>query len=110
MDESKESFDDTMDFNIAFSEKMVGACRDAIDVWSATHQTAKAIEEYSEVTKALARALQFNPDLENIQEEIADCFIVSLQMALMYGSKEVFDQLDLKLSRLKWNIKKKLME
>lgn len=110
MNDSENFLHVDMDFNVAFSEDMVEVCREAIDVFPASHQTAKAVEELNECSTALARALQFNPDIENIQEELADVFIVGLQMSMLFGSPEVFEALDQKLQRLKWTIMKEKNE
>ena len=97
------------DFDVGFSERMVMVCEEAIDTFEATTQTAKAIEELSELIRSLSRVLQFEPDFENVKEEIADVLIMVCQMTLLFDFDDVQEVLNKKLQRLEWKIKKEKM-
>lgn len=49
------------------------------------NQKEKAIEELSELQRALARDLQGEGDRANIVEEIADALVMIAQLVLIYG-------------------------
>lgn len=49
------------------------------------HQKEKAIEELTELARAVARDLQGEGDRENIIEEIADVLVTVAQLVLIYG-------------------------
>lgn len=57
----------------------------AIAHFGAENQTIKAIEEMSELTKELAKALIGKADNDHIREEIADVEIMIEQLREMYG-------------------------
>lgn len=78
----------------------------AVDLWQIiahygyTHQKHKAVEEFAELTEALARDLQGQGDRDNIAEEMADCYIVLAQLELIYGNHgEVVQAIREKLGR-----------
>lgn len=78
----------------------------AVDLWQIiahygyTHQKHKAVEEFAELTEALARDLQGQGDRDNIAEEMADCYIVLAQLELIYGNHgEVVQGIREKLGR-----------
>jgi len=64
----------------------------AVDLWQIiahhgyAHQKHKAVEEFSELTEALARDLNGQGDRKNITEEMADCYIMLAQLELIYGN------------------------
>lgn len=64
----------------------------AVDLWQIiahhgyAHQKHKAIEEFSELSEALARDLQGQGDRANLAEEMADCYIMLAQLELIYGN------------------------
>lgn len=96
---------------------------DSIDHYSLGYNIDVAIEEMSELTKALCK---YNRSLEegshsvqddvNVIEECADVFITTTKIAMLFGFKEVDDTIDTKLIRLKErmikdeNIEKDIME
>jgi len=57
----------------------------AVEKWGKVKQTVKAIEELGELQTELARAVLGQGDLDNILEEMADCYIMLNQLSLMYG-------------------------
>ena len=66
----------------------------AVDLWQIIahygygHQKHKAMEEFAELTEALARDLQGQGDRDNIAEEMADCYIMLAQLELIYGNHD----------------------
>lgn len=70
------------------------------------HQSKKAIEEMSELTKALCK-LDENPALDSrneqylydVVEEIADVIVMMEQLKLFFGQKQVEETIDLKIDR-----------
>lgn len=57
----------------------------AIARFGAEHQTLQAIEELTELSLALHRALDGRANLNNILEEMADVQIMMSQLEVMYG-------------------------
>ena len=78
----------------------------AIDTYGYDAQLKMAIEEMSELTKAICKLWradteeEFERLLEDVTEETADVQIMVLQVASMAGSKEVNRIMDEKLERL----------
>lgn len=58
--------------------------RAALDKWGARMQVVVAIEELSELQKALCKVLRGMPDYNNIAEEIADVSIMLEQMTMLF--------------------------
>lgn len=70
----------------------------AVDTYGNGKQISKAIEELSELIRALARC----NDRDNIDEEIADVQIMIHQLVYIFdNSDQVKDWMDRKLERLK---------
>lgn len=63
--------------------------KDAVNVFGVERQTQKAIEEMSELTKALTKP---GTTLEAIQEEIVDVRLMIEQLKDMYGWNEQIEQ------------------
>lgn len=59
----------------------------AVVKWGRVAQTVKAIEEFSELSAALAKLLNSNTDenFEAVKYEMADASIMLNQLALIYG-------------------------
>lgn len=85
--------------------------RTCVELWQIiahygyAHQKGKAIEELTELAKALSRDLQGDGDRANITEEMADCYIMLEQMELIYGNhpevvRAMFDKLDRTLTKI----------
>ena len=78
----------------------------AIDTYGCEAQLKMAIEEMSELTKAICKLWradteeEFERLLEDVAEEAADVTIMVLQVASMAGGEEVDRIIDEKLGRL----------
>lgn len=78
----------------------------AIDKWGAATQIYVAIEEMSEVIKALTKFMRCPVRIEDaipsIIEEVADATIMLEQLRLIFGiNEEVCEAMDAKIERLK---------
>ena len=69
----------------------------AIAKFGTEAQTRKAVEELTELSLALLRALDGRANMANICEEIADCRIMLDQLAIMYD----FDDEIAKVQKMK---------
>lgn len=70
----------------------------AVDTYGNGKQIGKAIEELSELIRALARC----NDRDNINEEMADVQIMLYQLVYIFdNSDQIYDWMDIKLERLK---------
>lgn len=77
-------------------------CMEAIDTFGDGPQQIKAIEELAELQAALARDMNcLQVTDEEIIDEIADVHIMTQQMAIIFGEKEVVQRINEKLKRLK---------
>ena len=79
---------------------------DAIQHYGKDNQLDKAIEEMSELTKAICD-LKRDETVQhtvNVIEETADVFIMMIQMMIMFGANEVDNLIEVKLARLKERI------
>ena len=75
--------------------------REALLHFGYGHQTFKAIEELSELQRALAKEAMHEPRaVDNIVEEIADCLIMLEQLAVIHGQDRVSTWHRYKLERL----------
>lgn len=95
------------------TKERVEIITDSIDHYSLGYNIDVAIEEMSELTKALCkynRSLEegYNPIQNdvNVIEECADVFITTTKIAMLFGFKEVDDMIDAKLIRLKERMNK----
>ena len=85
----------------------------AIAKFGTEAQTRKAVEELTELSLALQRALSGRADMNNIREEIADVEIMLGQMRILYNTPLIVtdftidDWKEAKLSRLENLISKK---
>ena len=77
----------------------------AIDTFGIDHQSDIAIEEMSELIKAIIKHRRYRTaeTLDNLKEEIADVQIMAWQLQLMYGN--VDDIIQSKIERLDKRIK-----
>ncbi len=77
--------------------------RAAVKKYGRVSQILKAIEELSELARALARDLPLNAPEEaeaNVCEEIADLEIMLSQLWLLYDTEEITEWKESKLERL----------
>ena len=73
----------------------------AIERYGAIHQIIKAIEEMSELTKELCKALDLEVNIEHLTEEIADVSIMIDQLMMIYDcEREVTEWRGKKIVRL----------
>lgn len=61
-------------------------------------EVEKAIEEYGEGIEALREYLEYG-EKQHAIEEVADCMIMSMQMAYLLGAKDVTDMMRQKIDR-----------
>jgi NTP pyrophosphatase (non-canonical NTP hydrolase) len=74
---------------------------DALELWGKDLQIDVAIEELSELTTELARMQRGTGDPDAVVEEIADCEIILDQLAKMFGTGDVNDEIERKMHRLR---------
>ena len=97
-------------------ERMVKIITRAIDTYGYDAQLKMAIEEMSELTKAICKLWradteeEFERLLEDVAEETADVSIMLLQVASMAGSEEVDRIMNEKLGRLEARLNEKEKE
>ena len=73
----------------------------ALEKWGMEAQMNVAIEEMSELTKELCKAIRGQGSIPNISEEIADVKIMLEQLVNMFGCEQaVSSWTDRKLNRL----------
>ncbi len=72
-----------------------------IEVYGHSFQQIQAIEEFSELSQALAKNLKGKGDINNIKEEIADAAIMLEQLQIIFDIKdeEINKIIDNKLDR-----------
>ena len=84
----------------------------AITTYGKEEQMMMMVEEASELIQAINKVRRAKNDAEEIEamehlaEEVADCFIVLMQMKLMVCKKRVDEILNYKMNRLKRNLDK----
>ena len=87
--------------------EQVKVLEDAIKTFGIDNQSDIAIEEMSELTKAIIKHRRYNTEetREQIKEEIADVQIMVYQLMILYGEQYgVWDIRDSKIERLKKRI------
>ncbi len=98
------------------SERTAKIITRAIDTYGADAQLKMAIEEMSELTKAICKLWradteeEFERLLEDVAEETADVTIMVLQVASMAGGEEVDRIMNEKLGRLEARLDEKEKE
>ena len=84
----------------------------AITTYGKEEQMMMMVEEASELIQAINKVRRAKNDaeetkaMEHLAEEVADCFIVLMQMKLMVCKKRVDEILNYKMNRLKKNLDK----
>ena len=84
----------------------------AILTYGKEEQMMMMVEEAAELIQAINKVRRAKNDAEEIEamehlaEEVADCFIVLMQMKLMVCKKRVDEILNYKMNRLKENLDK----
>lgn len=81
----------------------------AIETYGKDMQCKMAIEEMSELTKAICKNFRGKPNTDHIAEEIADVKIMLMQLELIFNcTDKVIEWQDYKLRRLKERVKRKV--
>lgn len=75
--------------------------RQAIKRYGVEAQTKMAVEEMAELTNALMKLSRGRVSDVAVIEEIADVVIMSTQLAIIFGEKQVLKEIDLKTERLR---------
>lgn len=84
------------------TNEQVNILCDAIQTYGKQSQVDKAIEEMSELTKALLKERQGDGSVDDIIEEIADVFVMICQLCLIFEASAAVDEfVDFKIDRLK---------
>ena len=80
-----------------------GVINQAISKWGKDYQSVIAIEEMSELTKELSKAIRGNDNHSQIVEETADVMIVLMEIRAMFKIKDTELQkvINAKLDRLR---------
>lgn len=90
---------------------MMNPIHEAVKVYGKDAQCKMAIEEMSELTKALCKNFRGAENIPNIAEEIADVFIMLWQLQLIFDcSQMVSDFIEIKKKRLSGRIKKEVQK
>lgn len=74
----------------------------AIETYGVDMQLTVAVEEFSELTKEICKARRGENNLENIIEEMADCYIMLKQMEIIYDIEhgDIAEVVKSKIARL----------
>ncbi len=89
------------------TEQQTQVLKQAIATYGADHQLNIAIEEMSELTKAICKFKRFKGDneIDQIHEEIADVSIMIEQILMIIGNREqTIIYIDRKIQRLNDNL------
>lgn len=86
----------------------ISVLKNAINTYGKDIQTIVAIEEMAELQKELTKALRGRPNIENIIEEMADVYIMLVQIRLMYDIdiNEIVNNETIKIWRLRERLKR----
>lgn len=89
-----------------FTEEQTKVLKDALDTYGIQSQSDIAIEEMSELTKAIIknRRNPSAPATENLLEEIADALIMLEQLTIHYGTEFISEFIQQKIIRLSLRI------
>lgn len=89
-----------------FTEEQKEVLKAALDTYGIRSQQDVAIEEMSELTKAIIKSRR-NPSVpvtENLLEEIADALIMLEQLTMHYGTEYIAEFIQEKIIRLSLRI------
>ena len=89
-----------------FTEEQKEVLKAALDTYGIRSQQDIAIEEMSELTKAIIKSRRnpSAPAIENLLEEIADALIMLEQLTMHYGTEYISEFIQEKLIRLSLRI------
>jgi len=88
------------------TEEKHSIIEDAINTFGYEQQRWMAIEEMAELANALAKRRRGRASINDIVTEIADVRIMMDQLSYLYGEKQVEEEMERKLARLKERIDK----
>lgn len=78
----------------------------AIETYGKANQVDKTIEEMSELTKALLKERHSNGSVDDIIEEIADVYIMLVQLTMIYKVNPALgDYVEFKIKRLEQRLR-----
>jgi NTP pyrophosphatase (non-canonical NTP hydrolase) len=93
------------------TEEQVKILHDAVQTYGKQSQVDKAIEEMSELIKALLKERHSNGSVDDIIEEIADVYIMLSQLCLIFEAGVAADEfVDYKLKRLDRRLNGEVLE
>ena len=80
----------------------------AVEVYGKDMQLNVAIEEFSELIKEICKNKRGEDNLDNIIEEMADCYIMLMQLEIIFGIEEdvIVEMYHKKLDRLEKDLMK----
>ena len=81
-------------------------CIKAVDIYGTDAQTWMAVEEMSELSNAIAKHRRNRVTNKDVCEEIADVFIMLIQLSYIYGVEDVDAFVDQKMDKLKKKLSK----
>lgn len=81
-------------------------CIKAVDTYGTDAQTWMAVEEMSELSNAIAKYRRNRVTNKDVCEEIADVFIMLIQLSYIYGVEDVDTFVDQKMDKLKKKLSK----
>lgn len=89
-----------------FTEEQKEVLKAALDTYGIRSQQDVAIEEMSELTKAIIKSRRnpSAPAIENLLEEIADALIMLEQLTMHYGTEYISEFIQEKIIRLSLRI------
>lgn len=77
----------------------------AVDTFGYESQRWMAVEEMSELADALAKRRRGRASIDDIVTEIADVRIMMAQLSYIYGERQVEEEIESKLARLRERLK-----
>lgn len=80
----------------------------AIETYGKDMQLTVAVEELSELTKEICKNKRGADNIDNIIEEMADCYIMLAQLAIIFNIER--SELDARMNRKLNRLKKRLAE
>ena len=81
-------------------EKAREICAAAVETYGFEDQMLQAIEELSELQRAITRVIKAPADRDNLHEEVADVEIMLMQLRTIFDEDEIDDWKESKLERL----------
>lgn len=80
--------------------KLDEVCAAAVETYGFEDQMLQAIEELSELQRAITRVIKAPADRDNLHEEVADVEIMLMQLRHIFDEDEIDEWKDSKLERL----------